>query len=103
MKDTYLLYGDHQSIDLPDTSLSTTFHHVSPEHDTSGALRQFDYWPKTRVTTWSKKPIPVEMLMVCALADPGVQSRSMEISIWVSLVFLEIVAVLAIVEQISDH
>lgn len=36
--------------------------------------------------------MPVDTSMICADADPGWQSRLMEISISVSLVFLEIVA-----------
>ena len=42
--------------------------------------------------TWSRKPIPVDTSIVCPAEEPGVQSRFMDTSMEVSLVFLEMVA-----------
>lgn len=49
------------------------------------------------MATWSKKPMPVDMSMFCASPEPGAQSRQRDTSICVSFVFLETVAVLAVI------
>jgi len=47
-----------------------------------------------RILTWSRKPIPVETLMVCTTDGPGAQSRSIVTSICVSSVLRENLACL---------
>lgn len=46
--------------------------------------------------------MPVETSMLCAWPEPGAQSRLINTSICVSFVFLDIVAVLAVITEFAE-